>query len=209
MVYKVIIWDFDGVIVFSNQIRENGFREIFKNYTNDQVERLIEFHRANGGLSRYVKIRFFYEKILGENITELEVQNLADQFSKQMELFMYDPSILNSDWLNFMKENHDKVEHFIASGSDQRELRVICEKLGIANYFQNIYGSPIPKNELVSNIIRERSNVSLDQFLLIGDSTNDLEAANVNNIHFIGYNSDELAEIEDLNFVEKLSDIIL
>ncbi len=207
--YKIVIWDFDGVIVFSNEIRENGFREIFKNFPENQVDQLMNFHRANGGLSRYVKIRYFYEQVLGESITDTEVELLADQFSKQMELFMYDKSILNPDWLRFMEKEQNNLEHFIASGSDQRELRIICEKLGINHFFQNIYGSPIPKKDLVSKIIQNRIHISRDQFVLIGDAVNDLEAASFNGIDFVGYNSHELASIDGIRYADSFDNLTL
>ena len=61
---KTILWDFDGVILDSMATRDWGFKEIFKDFTEAQVSRLLEYHRINGGLSRYVKIRYFYETIL-------------------------------------------------------------------------------------------------------------------------------------------------
>ncbi|HIO70318.1 MAG TPA: HAD family hydrolase, partial [Campylobacterales bacterium] len=61
---KNIIFDFDGVILDSMPIREFGFRQIFKDFPKDRVEKLIEFHRKNGGWSRFIKIRYFFENIM-------------------------------------------------------------------------------------------------------------------------------------------------
>ena len=58
--WKNILWDFDGVILDSMKIRDEGFYEIFKSHPSDLVEKLMDFHHQNGGLSRYVKIRDFY-----------------------------------------------------------------------------------------------------------------------------------------------------
>ncbi len=58
---KNILWDFDGVILDSMPIREYGFRKIFENYDISLVDKLINYHKRNGGLSRYVKIKYFYE----------------------------------------------------------------------------------------------------------------------------------------------------
>jgi beta-phosphoglucomutase-like phosphatase (HAD superfamily) len=62
--YKNVIWDFDGVIIDSMPIRGQGFEEIFKDFAAVHVEELMRYHRANGGLSRFVKIRYFFEVIL-------------------------------------------------------------------------------------------------------------------------------------------------
>ena len=61
---KTIFWDFDGVILNSNNIRTKGFRKVLSLYPKTKVDELINFHIANGGLSRYFKFRYFYEEIL-------------------------------------------------------------------------------------------------------------------------------------------------
>ena len=53
-------WDFDGVLLDSNKCRENGFRIILKEFKKKDVDKLILFHKKNGGLSRYVKLNFFF-----------------------------------------------------------------------------------------------------------------------------------------------------
>ena len=40
---------------------------IFKEFDSKLVDKLIEFHELNGGLSRFVKIRFFFEELLNES----------------------------------------------------------------------------------------------------------------------------------------------
>lgn len=57
---EIIFWDFDGVIMDSMKVRDEGFKIVLKDYPSDQVEKLMEFHRNNGGLSRYVKFRYFF-----------------------------------------------------------------------------------------------------------------------------------------------------
>ena len=46
---KVIFWDFDGVILDSMVVRDAGFREIFKRYDTNKVNKLISYHRENCG----------------------------------------------------------------------------------------------------------------------------------------------------------------
>ena len=189
--FKVIVWDFDGVIIFSNPVREEGFREIFKEFSQEQVERLLDYHRVNGGLSRYVKIRYFYEEILGREITQEHINVLASDFSKVMLKKLGNQELLNREWLNFMETVGDNYIHHIASGSDGKELNMLCNSLGIAEYFQSINGSPTPKNQLVGDII-SRNAYSKSDVVLIGDAINDHEAAMVNGIAFRGYNNNDL-----------------
>ena len=68
--YKNIIWDFDGVIIDSSEIRIFAFREILKDYPIDKVDKLIDFHKINDGLSRYVKIDYFFSDIINQRINK-------------------------------------------------------------------------------------------------------------------------------------------
>ena len=188
---KNILWDFDGVILDSMPIRDWGFREIFKNFDKKDVDALLEYHNLNGGLSRYVKIRYFFEKILVKEISEDKVLEYASNFSKLMKQELTNPANLIQDSVNFIKDNFKKYKFHVVSGSDQTELRFLCEKLGISNYFLSIHGSPTPKKELVSNLL-QHENYQITETCLIGDSINDKEAAEHNDITFIGYNNSAL-----------------
>ena len=53
---NTIIWDFDGVIVNSEKIRVNGFRYALRSFSEEQVEKFIKYHIANGELSDTKKL---------------------------------------------------------------------------------------------------------------------------------------------------------
>jgi len=192
--YKVIFWDFDGVLMNSNKIRDLGFVKVLAEYPEEEVEELMKFHKKNGGLSRYVKFRYFFEEIRGRDITEKEVKQWAVKFSVIMKELLIDSSLLIDETLQFVKENHGDKKMHIVSGSDQNELRYICGKLDIDIYFNSIHGSPTPKKELVNNLL-QKHHYNLRECVLVGDSINDYEAAVHNSIGFIGYNSKEVIKL--------------
>jgi len=185
---KNIIWDFDGVILDSMPVRDYGFRKIFEKFDKYLVDKLLEYHHNNGGLSRYIKIRYFYEKLLNQNITDEEVNILSEQFSIIMKKELINKKYFIQDSVDFIKLNYQKYNFHIASGSDEKELNYLCKELKISQYFLSINGSPIHKNNLVKDILF-KNNYLKDETILIGDSINDYEAANVNNINFYGYNN--------------------
>jgi len=200
---KNILWDFDGVILDSMKIRDWGFREVFNSFDNKKVNALLKYHTLNGGLSRYVKIRYFYEEILNKQITENEVLEYANAFSELMKKELINPNNLIEDSVKFIKDNYKKYCFHIVSGSDQEELRFLCKELDIYQYFLSIYGSPTPKNQLVKNLLN-KYNYSVYETCLIGDSINDYEAAKKNNINFYGYNNQELI-FNDTNYIYELN----
>jgi phosphoglycolate phosphatase-like HAD superfamily hydrolase len=199
---KTILWDFDGVILDSMAVRDWGFKEIFKDFTEPQVSKLLEYHRVNGGLSRYVKIRYFYENILGKRITEERVFEYAEAFSVLMKQELTNPDNLILETVAFIKGNFKKYNFHIVSGSDQKELRFLCKELGIDSCFLSIHGSPTPKNQLVKTLL-EQHNYHKQNTCLIGDSVNDYEAAHINNITFYGYNNEELKKLKPSLYINK------
>jgi 5'-3' exonuclease len=85
--YKIILWDFDGVIMDSNAVRDLGFERVLADYPKDSVAELMKFHHQNGGLSRYVKFRYFFEKVLKEEITEEKIQERFGVLTENFILF--------------------------------------------------------------------------------------------------------------------------
>jgi phosphoglycolate phosphatase-like HAD superfamily hydrolase len=201
---KNILWDFDGVILDSMKVRDWGFREIFKKFNKDEVDKLIEYHRENGGLSRYVKIRYFYENILERPIKKEEVLDYAENFSLLMKTKLTDKSNLIQDSVRFIQGKFNDYNFHIVSGSDQEELRFLCYELDLSKFFLSIHGSPTAKKTLVKDLI---SNLNYDKnkTILIGDSINDYDAAVKNDIDFYGYNEitlDNLSKFYIHNFNE-------
>lgn len=188
------MWDFDGVIMNSNAVRDRGFEEVLKGYPKEQVDKLMEFHQKNGGLSRYVKFRYFFEEVRGESITDDEVNSWAQKFSEIMLTSLTNKSLLIEDAVNFIKTNYEDYNMHIVSGSDQKELRFLNKELGMSEYFSSIHGSPTPKKQLVENLI-SKHKYELESTCLIGDSINDYEAAEHNGIAFFGYNNPALSSL--------------
>lgn len=188
---EAILWDFDGVILDSAPIREKGFREALAGFEGWQVERLLDYHRENGGLSRYDKFRYFYKEVLKKSVNQGDVTTLSERFSKVMRELLVDKSLLIEESVAFVKKYYKKIPMFIVSGSDQEELRYLCGQLCIGQYFVRMYGSPTPKIQLVKKVLDE-TGYSASRVVLIGDSINDYEAARDNNVEFWGYNNERL-----------------
>lgn len=188
---SLILWDFDGVILDSMAVREDGFRQVLNEFDQEKVDRLIVYHRENGGLSRYVKFRYFFEQILGIPVTEEKVYALAAEFSVIMKRMLANPTYLISDSCEFIRDYYQAIPMHIVSGSDHQELNYLCRELKIANFFKTINGSPTPKAELI-RIILQHEEIDPSTVVLIGDSRNDYEAAVENSITFIGYNNTAL-----------------
>lgn len=195
-----ILWDFDGVLMDSMPIRDQGFYEVLKKYPRTEVEELMNFHRKNGGLSRYVKFRYFFEEVRKEKVSEAEVKNWAYRFSVVMRKNLIKDDLIIKDSMEFVRNNHEHFKMHIVSGSDQEELRYLCKENNIASFFNSIHGSPTPKISLVEQVIK-KNGYKKEETILIGDSVNDYEAAKKNDIQFFGYNNTDL-KILDAGYIK-------
>ncbi len=201
---EAIFWDFDGVIIDSMPIRERGFREVLSNYPKAEVDKLIDFHTKNAGLSRYVKFEYFFKNIRAESNTEIKQAELAKQFSNIMKELLVNEDLLIFEAMNFIK-NNPQIKMHIVSGSDGAELNYLCEKLDIQHLFKSIEGSPTPKVDLVKSLMNN-FDYNKDDVCLIGDSINDYEAAFESDIDFIGYNNVELRMLNE-NYIVSFNEI--
>lgn len=191
---KAILWDFDGVILDSMPIRGYGFEKCFAAYPKEQTDQLLAYHNANGGKSRFVKIRYFFEHIRNESITEEQILKYAELFSQVMLELLCDKKLLIDETVTFIEKNYHNTPMHIVSGSEQNELRFLCHELGLTDYFISIHGSPIEKDILVKNDL-DKYGYHASEVILIGDSINDFDAAEANRVPFYGYNNPSLSKL--------------
>ena len=105
MQFKNLIFDFDGVLVESNDIRIEGFRRLFQDYPENEVSQLMSYVEKNGGISRYVKIRYFFEVIRRESLEIEDLQSWANRYSKLVkEKIIQAESVIGSDFFQIMEK---------------------------------------------------------------------------------------------------------
>ncbi len=203
---QYIFLDFDGVILDSDAIKNAGFAHIFRNYPAQAVSTLMQFHQENGGVSRYEKIRFFYEQCLGESITDAQVDILAQEFSNFVSERLCDPNQLIQDTHEFIKKYSREFQIYVVSAADETELRWLCSTLEIAPFFKEILGSPGTKVEILGRAM-EHSEATIHNGVMIGDSINDYQAAITHGIPFFGYNNTKLKELQEAYYLESFEDL--
>jgi len=203
-VIRDIIFDFDGVILDSISIKTEAFRKIFNDFPKEKVDQLIDFHINNGGMSRYLKIKYFFEEILNIDIDKEKIARYAKRYSQLTKERLANRDYLIDDSIEFIEQNYKKYNIYIASGADENDLLYICDKLEIKKYFKSIKGSPKAKDEIVKDIIKKNS-CNKSETILIGDSINDYKAAKANAIEFYGYNNEDLRKYG--NYLEKIQEI--
>ena len=189
---NTILWDFDGVLIDSNQVRTDAFKHIFKEFSPYKVDQIINFHLENGGLSRYYKINYFFKEIERSEIDDISFKKYLSEFKAYVVKEITTNNLLIEETINFIKKN--LKSNIIISASDQEELRFLCNHLNISHLFKGIYGSPKAKKDNINSVLKD-FNISKLDVVYIGDSINDYDAATENQISFLGYNNEYFKEI--------------
>lgn len=179
---KSVIFDFDGVLVESAEIKTEAFGQLFPSFP-DKVHEIVEYHKRNMGISRYVKFRYFYENILGNELSQDEEMELGEKFSQiVLEKILKAPFVGGA--LDFLDKYHKKISLFIASGTPDDELQYIVEERGISRYFKGIHGTPRKKPEIVLDIL-SRYSLSAPEVVFVGDAESDLRVSRETGVRFI------------------------
>ncbi len=203
---KTILWDFDGVILDSMKIKGDGFKELFKEYDEKHVQLIEKYHYENGGVSRFEKIKYFFNSVLGQEISKKIIEELAFKFATIIEQKLYDKSNLIEETVNFIKKNYKKYNFHIVSGAEHNELNELCKYFELSKYFKSIDGSPTKKDILVKNVLK-KYEYKKEETALIGDAMTDYNASAANEIKFYGFNNSDLKKFG--NYIDRFEDLKL
>lgn len=180
---KAIVFDFDGTLIESADIKTAAFAELFRNFPG-HLEAILQYHEKHAGVSRYVKFRAIYNDILKRPLSITEERQLGDAFSRLVfDRVRQCPLVPGA--VEFLHRVSACSRCFIASGTPEGELRELVEQRGIRKYFMGIYGAPATKQEILRRIFREHT-LSPSQMLCVGDAPSDMEAAQAEGVAFLG-----------------------
>jgi phosphoglycolate phosphatase-like HAD superfamily hydrolase len=181
--YDVVIFDCDGVILDSNELKLEAMSLAVAAVINDKklILQCVDYFRNNFGKSRYHHIRHFVEHIIKCDDASAVYDNILVNYADRcFALYLQAKEAKNFRLLI----SKSKCIHYVASGSDQEELRKVFDFKGLTKLFKSIEGSPKNKSEIVKEIVAANFN---SKILMIGDAESDFLAAQNNKIDFIFY----------------------
>jgi phosphoglycolate phosphatase-like HAD superfamily hydrolase len=199
-VISAAVFDFDGVVLESADIKTNAFRRLF-----DGDERAVAYHLANVGTSRYIKFRHITTEILGRPYTDEEERRLGDRFSALvLEEVLTCPFVPGAREL--IERRGRQLPLFVASATPEDELRHIVSSRGLGEAFAGVYGTPPTKGEILRRII-DQSQLAREEVVMVGDAKTDLAGAREAGVRFVGrvpphgpnpFASEDVAVVSDL-----------
>jgi HAD superfamily hydrolase (TIGR01549 family) len=205
--FQAILFDFDGVLAESMDIKTEAFGKLFEPFGKDVVEKVVTHHVKNGGISRYKKIKFYYSVFLNQEISDEKLNDLANQFSDIVV-----NRVIDSAWVegvkDFLEKYYEKLDLYVVTGTPQKEIEKIIKERFMQKYFKKLFGSPLTKTE-IAKIIIEENKYDSRKVLYIGDTFSDYRDAKNAGIQFIGrLTSDENTFPEDIEVFHNFNELI-
>ncbi len=176
MNWEAVFFDFDGVVLDSVDVKTKAFAKMFKHYGPEVEKAVVDYHLANGGVSRFKKFEYYYKNLLKKPITQDILEALGREFNQLAMKGVLAAPFIDGAMETLKQLKKDGIPAFVVSGTPDEEIKVIVEKRNLAPYFLEMHGSPRKKQEIVRDIAG-RYGYQLEKCLFIGDATTDYEAA--------------------------------
>ena len=185
---KIMVFDFDGVIIDSTEVKIDEYRNLFSQFTKNKttLNKIIKIYKNSAGIPRETTLKKVFKEVLGKTISNQEVENLSSDFSKRIFRRLETIELLKG-FLEYLTI-HKEINKHIISGAPNSDISYLIKKLNLSKHFKSIKGGPLNKeNELIN--IRKLENVKAQDIVYFGDQKNDYIAAKSAGVGFIGINA--------------------
>ncbi len=183
--FQAYFFDFDGVIVDSVDIKTHAFAELFSIYGNEIVNKVVEYHVNNIGISRTDKFRHFYSKFIKKPLYDEKLSELSKTFSKiVVDKVVSALEIPGAEHLlsTILKAGRPC---FVVSAVPEKEIQLIVRRRQLTRYFDEVVGVPASKTENIKMLINAHG-LSPQRCIFFGDSEGDYRAAHSCKVNFLG-----------------------
>lgn len=204
---KLVVFDYDGVIVDSFESVYKVYQHIFKRFDKPCQDKIEDFKKMyTRSHVEMLKDIGFSDKQIGEveDIFGKEIVKYSHKFYDQIE--------------HVIRELNKRAKLVIISHNFKHEVEQKIKTLGVLDCFQEIVGfnpeKKIPKSESILRILKE-NNTDADEAVLIGDTNSDYKNAKAAGLKHVimveygwGYKKEELIGHMQTITVHKPLDIL-
>ena len=181
--FKTIIFDCDGVILNSNQLKTKSYyKAVFPSYGHELASSLTTYLMNNTGKPRGHFIDYFLRNMVSADISGLGYEELLNAVTLEIHKGLMECEI--SPCLFKFREKTPDIKWLVASGGVEKELRGLFKNRSLFDLFDGgIYGGPMTKDEILTSLFNK--NHIKFPVLFLGDSKYDHEVARKAKLDFL------------------------
>ena len=181
--YDFVVFDCDGVILQSNQVKSNAFAAALEGEPFDAIAAFVAYHKAHGGISRYQKFAHYFEQMQPRDDAKVATQYALEKYASIVQAELLTCALIPGIEAYLRELNQAGVRCAVNSGGDEQELQGVFTARGLAPYFQHIFGSPTGKQENMQRL--KDLGFQQGSGVMFGDSRSDWLAAQAFGLDFV------------------------
>ena len=181
---KCVVFDFDGTLVKSNEIKRRVFYEVTEDIV-DAVPVLDELFSVPDSGDRYNIFDLLIKNLKLVQEVGVTASYLSSLYTKICEHRISEAPEVCGAFNALTELKKIKVKMFVSSATPTNTLQRIIGMRGWSELFDGIMGSPDSKEDHLKSILFS-NNYSLSEVVYIGDSEVDQKAALLIGCKFIG-----------------------
>jgi phosphoglycolate phosphatase-like HAD superfamily hydrolase len=185
---KCVVFDFDGTLVKSNEIKRRTFYEVTKNLVDADIllDKILSYPDSG---DRYDIFDTLIIELKLDREVFVSASKLSDSYTKICEYEISRAPEINGAVKTLKKLRSLGISVFISSATPEVTLQKIISMRGWGNIVDNVLGSPDSKLDHLQRILTE-NKYSISEVIYVGDSEIDREVALLVGCKFIGLGKD-------------------
>jgi len=182
--YDTVIFDFDGVIVDSNNLKLRAMKETLQIYDKNIVDEFLNDFKGNFGTQRKEHfVNFYYNYLCNSNFFEVFFDVHEKKYSRHVTEY-YRGVSLTTGIINLLQCLYkNSIPCHIVTAGDVKQVNEVLKKKSLEKFFLSTTGTPKSKVENINKIFSTFKNKG--SMLFIGDALADLKAAMELDIDFL------------------------
>lgn len=180
---KVAVFDFDGVIVDSNRLKEEALFSLFADHAHISEDLVRDVRRRNVG-TRFDVLRDVFVRA---GMPAADIDGLVREYALRYD-DVVQRGIAAAGLAAGAKETLEALSAdrclYINSATAHEPLQATVDRLGIRSYFKDVFGMPPTKEENLRAILG-REGIEPQEAVMIGDGEGDWRSAHAVGTHFI------------------------
>lgn len=213
-IIKVIVFDFDGVVVDSVKIKRQAYFDLFKQKGMDNIINKVLSRMGNN--TRFDILRSIFSELDSNNSNlEQKIKKYSAKYNDLVQKSIKKNGLVKGarDVLTTLNRSYSL---YINSNTPQQPLEESLKALGITNFFKGTFGV----SENVGTYVNDKAKINnlskiinLEKaapanIVFIGDSEGDLNAAKAAGCLFIGVIGEANKWLdEDIPLIENLKEL--